>query len=158
MPTWQDIIEPYRRDNRVPFAITAICALLFLVAVWQLLNGFKNNAVKKSMVPTAHIQVLPVIADLHLFGAYSGVNTALPVTQLQLTLLGTIVMVDSPSFSHAIISAASSPAKVYQVGDMLPGNVKITQINRDSVVLNQNGSLQQLLLPIEKLTADQTGQ
>ena len=58
-----------------------------------------------------------------------------------------------PTQSRALISSPSAPAEVYQVGSSVPGNATVTRIAKHYVVLNYNGTLEKLALPIQTLTS-----
>lgn len=152
MAQWQTTIDELRKDQRVPLVIAAVLALLLLWMMWQTISGFiegrRNLTVNQPVAASEHLQNL---ADLHLFGVYSTNLESLPTTQLQLVLEGTVVIVDAPTLSRALITAPGAPTKVYKVGDTLPGNATITRIAKQYVVLNDNGMLEKLALPINML-------
>lgn len=152
MRDWQNQIEKIGKDYRTPWAVTSIALILLLLAIWQFITEFKTThhkiTVAKVMTPVSK----PIqIANLHIFGLYSANVQDLPTTRLQLTLQGTIVVMDSPELSRAIIAVPNTPAKIFKIGDTLPGNASITKITKDFVVIDDNGSLQKLLLPVPKL-------
>ena len=147
MTQWQMQLEQYRRDHRTPLVITALLGVLLLLAVWQFAQTFISAPVTTTSMTQAVPEKLQNLADLHLFGVFAATDN-LPVTQLPFTLEGTVVFIDAPNQSRALISSSSEPAKVYQVGDTLPGNATITRIAKDYVVLNDNGTLEKLALPI----------
>lgn len=153
MTQWQTQLDQLRRDHRVPIALAALFALLLLWAVSDFINTFTahnlNMTTTKTIIAPEHLQNL---ADLHLFGIYASNLDALPTTQLQLTLEGTIVILDTPAQSRALIASPNAPAKVYRTGDTLPGNTTITRIAKEYVVLNDNGALEKLALPIQTVT------
>jgi general secretion pathway protein C len=62
--------------------------------------------------------------------------------------------VEFPKQSRALIAAPNMPAKVYQVGDTLPGNATIERIAKEYVVINDNGTLEKLALPIKTLQGE----
>lgn len=149
---WQTQLERLRKDQRVPIALTVLFALLLLMAVWDCISTIAQHhrtvAVQKIVAPPEHLHNL---ANLHLFGVYANNLDSLPNTQLQFTLEGTIVFLEMPKQSRALIAAPSVPAKVYQVGDTLPGNATITRIAKEYVVIDDNGTLEKLALPINTL-------
>jgi general secretion pathway protein C len=156
MAQWQTQIDQLRKDERTPIVLAGLLVLLLLWTLLSLISTFKMHHLAISPTkPTAAVSPLPSLANLHLFGVYASNLEALPVTQLQLTLEGTVVSVDAPTLSHALISSPSAPTKVYAVGDTLPGNATITRITKDYVVINDNGSLEKLALPIKTVTSDE---
>lgn len=153
MTQWQTQLDQIRRDHRTPLAIAGLFAILLLWAMNNLIDTFKTHhtaiTAAKSIVTPMHLQPL---AKLHLFGVYAANLDDLPTTQLQLTLEGTIVIPDMPAQSRALIASPSAPAEVYQVGNSVPGNASVTRIAKHYVVLDYNGTLEKLALPIQTLT------
>ena len=91
------------------------------------------------------------IANSHLFGtAASGASAAnaanAPQTSMPLVLTG-IIAGDDPSTGVAIIGESASSAKVYGVGDNVPGGAKVHSVYSDRVLLDRNGTLESLALP-----------
>lgn len=141
-----------RHDPRTPRALTAIIALLFILALWNTITDFISHHTKIIAAQHAEkITPLTHVADLHIFGIYINQTQNLPATQLQLTLDGTVVVLGAPNESLALITGPGEPTKVYHVGNALPGNATITSIAKHEVIINDNGQLQKLLLPIDKL-------
>ncbi|GEM_PF-5509804 len=150
--TWQAQLNHLRQDHRVPMVLTAFFAFLLLITIGNTVITLTAHHAKTALTKTQPIEPLPNIADLHLFGVYSANLDNLPSTQLQLTLEGTVVSNEAPAQSYAMISAPNQPTKVYKVGDTLPGNATITRIAKHYVVLDDNGTLEKLALPIETIT------
>lgn len=93
----------------------------------------------------AEDQAINDIPTWHLFGK-AGQSDILPITSLQLRLLGVIASTPAAA-SVVIISEASHPGKVYQVGDVLSSSgVRVYSITQDGVVLDNGGRLEKLLL------------
>ncbi|OGT43512.1 MAG: hypothetical protein A3F13_00220 [Gammaproteobacteria bacterium RIFCSPHIGHO2_12_FULL_40_19] len=155
MVQWQTQLEQLRKDDRVPIVLTVLFALLLLLAIWESISTITQHHQKitalKTMAPTVPLQNL---ANLHLFGVYASNLENLPTTQLQFTLEGTIVFLDVPTESRALIASPNTPAKVYKVGDILPGNATITRIAKHYVVVDDNGILEKLVLPIHALQSE----
>lgn len=154
MPPWQAQIEQLRKDPRVPMAITVLLCLLLVISVFQLAFTLKGHhaliSAAKAAQPT---QPLYSLATLHMLGVYPASLAELPTTQLPFVLEGTIVVLDAPMQSHALISYSSQPTKLYQTGDTLPANVTITRIARHYVVIDDHGTLEKIPLPIQQLNA-----
>lgn len=150
--TWQKQFNQLRQDHRVPMVLTAFFAMLLLITVANTLITLTAHHAKIALTKTQPIEPLANIADLHLFGVYSANLDNLPTSQLQLTLEGTIVSLETPAQSYALITTPSQPAKVYKVGDTLPGNATVTRIAKHYVVVDDNGTLEKLALPIEIIT------
>lgn len=101
-----------------------------------------------------------MIAAAHLFGEATpeaateqpisgGENVdSLPDARVNFTVKGTVTATDSRS-SVAIIADTSKEEKVYRIGDPIQAGTTLHAVNRDGIVLNQNGSLTKLMLPKE---------
>jgi general secretion pathway protein C len=90
------------------------------------------------------------IANAGLFGAPKAtVNTNAanaPQTNIPLVLTGVIAASD-PRNGLAILGENAAAAKVYAVGDIVPGGVKLHSVYSDRVILDRNGNLESLALP-----------
>jgi general secretion pathway protein C len=85
----------------------------------------------------------------HLFGAapvarQDGANA--PQTNIPLVLTGTIAGND-PQNGLAILGQSAQSAKVYAVGDNVPGGAKLHSVYSDRVIIDRNGELESLALP-----------
>ncbi len=89
------------------------------------------------------------IAGQHLFGAAPGVTggaSGAPRTTLALVLTGTIPA-NHPEEGLAILGATPAAAKVYAVGDNVPGGARLHAVYDDSVLLDRGGGrLESLML------------
>ncbi len=94
------------------------------------------------------------IIDAHLFGvadpaaAAAGDPSDAPETRLSLVLAGTIAASD-PKQGFGIIGESATNAKLYSVGDSLPGGARLNAVYGDRVILERGGQLEALLLPRE---------
>lgn len=95
-------------------------------------------------------KLIAQIPEQHIFGKIGSSNGRLPITSLQLRLVGVIKAVPE-KFSRVIISEGGQPGKVYQVGDSLSGDVRINSIAPDGVVLDNGGRLEKLPLQRQPL-------
>lgn len=92
------------------------------------------------------------IVNAHLFGIaapaeqLAGDPADAPQTSLTLVLAGTIAAED-PKRGFGIIGETAANAKVYSVGDTVPGGVRLHAVYRDRVILDRSGQLEALLLP-----------
>ena len=92
------------------------------------------------------------ITSAHLFGeapiaakpAQDAANA--PQSSLPLVLVG-IISADDPQDGLAILGENAAGAKVYAVGDNIPGGAKLHQVLADRVVIDRNGVLESLMLP-----------
>ncbi len=93
---------------------------------------------------------LAALSNGHLFGAAPPppqVNDAnAPETNMPLVLTGIIAAAD-PKNGLAIIGTAASNAKIYPVGERVPGNARVHAVYVDRVLLERNGTLEALMLP-----------
>jgi general secretion pathway protein C len=92
---------------------------------------------------------LAAITNAHLFGAapapkQDGANA--PQTTIPLVLTGTIAGND-PQNGLAILGQSAQTARVYAVGDNVPGGAKLHSVYSDRVVIDRDGQLESLTLP-----------
>ncbi len=73
----------------------------------------------------------------------------LPETRLNLTLVGTFTHAESARAS-ALIAESGQSSKRYFVGDVVPGDAELVNVNAGNVVLRRNGQDEVLKLPILK--------
>jgi general secretion pathway protein C len=97
----------------------------------------------------AHALDLAAITNAHLFGTaprpkQDGANA--PQTTIPLVLTGTIAGND-PQNGLAILGQSAQTAKVYAVGDNVPGGAKLHSVYSDRVVIERDGQLESLALP-----------
>src|SRR5579864_2812776 len=97
----------------------------------------------------AHGLELTSITNAHLFGApprtaQDGSNA--PQTSMPLVLTG-IIAGNDPQNGLAIVGENVQSAKVYAVGDNIPGGAKLHSVYSDRVVIDRNGQLESLALP-----------
>ena len=97
----------------------------------------------------AHALDLAAVTNAHLFGAapppkQDGANA--PQTSIPLVLTGTIAGND-PQNGLAILGQTAQSAKVYAVGDNVPGGAKLHSVYSDRVVIERDGQLESLQLP-----------
>ena len=92
------------------------------------------------------------ITNAHLFReapvqALPGQNAAnAPQTSMPLVLTG-IISADDPQNGLAILGENAAAAKVYAVGDNIPGGAKLHSVFSDRVVIDRGGNLESLYLP-----------
>ncbi|MFO1370999.1 MAG: type II secretion system protein N [Candidatus Competibacteraceae bacterium] len=102
------------------------------------------------------------ITDWHLFGqadAAQAVESPAPVAgsvaPLNLRLTGIFFIEQGKSRALALIADGSGPEHGYRIGEMLPGGVRLEQIQRDHVVISHSGRQEALQLP--KFTGNAEG-
>lgn len=151
------ISTPWGR--RSGFAALAIFSLLLLATLIDIPITWHNDYLS-TQIPASKIsapindQILALINQLpnqHIFGESATKAANLPITSLQLHLVG-IVEAHPESASSVIISSAGQPGKVYRTGDNLTADVKIKTITRDGVILENDGHMEKLPLSRPPLT------
>lgn len=138
-------------------ALTSLIILTFFINVWQWRSDWQlihRVSAAPAQVPVDQTtQLIHNLPNAHLFGQAFMRTDGMPITNLQLRLTG-IVKVNNEQgveVSKAYISISGQTAKIYEVGDTLPYGVKVYSITQDSVVLDNDGHLEKLPLPREKL-------
>lgn len=90
---------------------------------------------------------LATIVNAHLFGASSAAaGGQAPQTTMPLVLAGVIADED-PAKGQAIIGDSAAVGKLYAVGAMIGGGVRLNAVYEDRVLLERNGALETLMLP-----------
>jgi general secretion pathway protein C len=119
--------------------------------VTDLAGAGRRGGATSTLRPAAasHALDLAAITNAHLFGAapvarQDGANA--PQTSIPLVLTGTIAGND-PQNGLAILGQTAQTAKVYAVGDNLPGGPKLHSVYSDRVVIDRDGQLESLALP-----------
>ena len=112
-------------------------------------GGHRAAASPVRTASASHALDLATITNAHLFGAapapkQDGANA--PQTSVPLVLTGTIAGND-PQNGLAIVGQSAQTAKVYAVGDNLPGGPKLHSVYSDRVVIDRDGQLESLVLP-----------
>jgi general secretion pathway protein C len=97
----------------------------------------------------SHALDVAAITNAHLFGAApvsreNGANA--PQTSMPLVLTG-IIAGNDPQNGLAILGQTAQTAKVFAVGDTVPGGAKLHSVYIDRVVIDRNGQLESLVLP-----------
>lgn len=123
-----------------------------VAVVWRVIS-MNHKMLKKQSITTTKIERPADITKLHLFGIFDASTQALPQTQLQLSLQGTVITANSNQLSYAIISSPTTSAKIYKVGDRVPGNAVIRRILKNQVILDDHGTLESLHLPFPQLAS-----
>src|SRR5258708_33703176 len=92
---------------------------------------------------------LATITNAHLFGAPPALkqdDANAPHTSMPLVLTG-IIAGNDPQNGLAILGQSAQTAKVYAVGDGVPGGAKLHSVYNDRVVIDRDGRLESLSLP-----------
>jgi general secretion pathway protein C len=112
-------------------------------------TGGKGAAVAGRGSARSHALDVAAITNAHLFGAApaskeNGANA--PQTSMPLVLTG-IIAGNDPQNGLAILGQTAQTAKVFAVGDNVPGGAKLHSVYIDRVVIDRNGQLESLVLP-----------
>lgn len=150
--------------SRLPVIVTWVLVVAVgvqaAVIVRDLIPEQAPGAAAGAQVPTAGSgaprRVLDVqsIINAHLFGEADPAGQAAgdpadaPETNLSLVLAGTIAASD-PKMGFGIIGESATAAKLFSVGDSVPGGARLHAVYGDRVILERAGQLEALLLPRE---------
>ena len=98
-----------------------------------------------------HSVDVAAITNAHLFGtaavaAGPGDPRDAPQSTIPLVLTG-IISAEDPQNGLAILGQTAANAKVFAVGDNVPGGAKLHSVYTDYVVIDRGGHLEKLLLP-----------
>jgi general secretion pathway protein C len=105
--------------------------------------------------PRARATDIAAITNAHLFGAAPAPKASdanAPPTNMSLTLTG-IIAANDPQAGLAILGPNAQSAKVYAVGDTVPGGARLHSVYVDRVVIDRAGQLESLVLPRESHAA-----
>jgi len=126
----------------------AVQAALILTDLAAASRGGAAAGVRHAPVHSRGVD-LATITNAHLFGAppalkQDGANA--PQTSMPLVLTG-IIAGNDPQNGLAILGQSAQTAKVYAVGDGVPGGAKLHSVYNDRVVIDRDGRLESLSLP-----------
>lgn len=130
----------------VSLSVLIIILVIISIYHWRQDTLLARAGTKPSQVTeiTDAGQLITQIPRFHLFGYHGGAES-LPITSLQLRLVG-VIKAEPEQFSRVIISEGGKPGKVYRVGDTLAGGVRINAITEDGVILENEGRFEKLPL------------
>lgn len=115
-------------------------------------SGVRPVAAGRTATPVVTRAPLDLLAltNSHLFGTAPPPAPAddanAPQTNMPLVLTG-IIAAGNPQAGLAIIGTTANNAKVYPVGDRVPGNARVHAVYADRVLLERNGTIEALMLP-----------
>ncbi len=146
---WRTLIA-----QRGPGWVAAILALAIAAQLALLVTGLAGGGPPAAPPAIWHPHVSgPDAAQIvasHLFGRAPPSAGALgedaPRTSLPLVLTG-VMAADEPTGGLAILGPNAQAAKVYAVGDSVPGGAKLAAVLPGKVLLRRHGQLQSLSLP-----------
>ena len=126
----------------------AVQAALILTDLAAASRGGAAAGVRRASLHSRGVD-LATITNAHLFGTppalkQDGANA--PQTSMPLVLTG-IIAGNDPQNGLAILGQSAQTAKVYAVGDGVPGGAKLHSVYNDRVVIDRDGRLESLSLP-----------
>src|SRR6185312_5026619 len=147
---WREVMAAH--GPRIATWVLALALGVQAALIVTDLTGGKAGVPAASSTPPPPVARLNVaeIANGALFGAPKAASDgnaadARP-TNIPLVLTG-VIAVQDPKNGLAILGENAQAAKVYAVGDSVPGGVKLHSVYNDRVILDRNGSLESLALP-----------
>ena len=138
----------------------ALMGVLSLSYVAHISMSFQTGVSTVLVSQATHaVSLQKPISASHLFGIYDDNTQNVPMTRLPLSLQGIMLAPNEQKNSYAIISTSSVPSKVYKPGDHLPQDAMLKSIREEDVLIQYQGQLQRLALPIKSLGSapDQNG-
>jgi general secretion pathway protein C len=133
--------------------IVALCAQAAFI-VTDLAGGGAAKAATR-LPARSHPLDIAAIVNAHLAGTAPQASSGEDVrpSNIPLVLTGTIAGND-PQNGLAILGQTAQTAKVYAVGDMVPGGAKLHSVYSDRVVIDRNGQLESVSLPRQMIAGN----
>jgi general secretion pathway protein C len=148
--------DPWRTliAKRGPGWVAGILAIAIAAQLALLVTGLAGGGPPPAPPSVWHPHVRTTdtaeIVSSHLFGrapqAAGTLGQDAPQTSLPLVLTG-VIAGDEPSAGLAILGPNAQAAKVYAVGDSVPGGAELAAVLPRKVLLRRNGLLRSLSLP-----------
>jgi general secretion pathway protein C len=142
-----------RDGPRIATWVLAIALGVQAALILTDLAGAGRSATAGSAVARAplhsHFLDLAAITNAHLFGAAPAPRqdaANAPQTSMPLVLSG-IIAGNDPQNGLAILGPSAQNARVYAVGDSVPGGAKLHSVYSDRVLIDRDGRLESLTLP-----------
>lgn len=161
---WLESPTLNKLGNKLPrllsIVLLVLCAYTAAQLVWLILTPAPelphfSVQQKSSTKKPPQTDYASQIANAHLFGTQQSQQIAqpidAPVTRLNLKLRG-VFAVEDESKGVALIAGSSGPEKMYTVGKKIPGNITLSAVYPDRVILKRNGQFETLRLPATKDT------
>lgn len=157
-------------DRRLPVLATLFALILLTHSMasltWRIVPvpdlagqslGKQRTQVNQASSNKANQPLANTIANWNLFGKVEVAKPkpvvqqveAAPETKLNLKLRG-VFAASNPASSRAIIADARGEEDSYKVGSTVPGGAILNEIFTDKVILDTNGRLEVLRLPVEE--------
>jgi general secretion pathway protein C len=152
---WRELLT--REGPRIATWVLAVALGIQAAVILTDLAGIRRTGVSAGAhQPTARPQGidLATITNAHLFGTppalkQDGANA--PQTSMPLVLTG-IIAGNDPQNGLAILGQSAQSAKVYAVGDSVPGGARLHSVYNDRVVIDRDGQLESLALPRQPMS------
>lgn len=146
-----DYVKLINNPRLAKFSLILSGLLLIYTLTSQIHNLWPPQAtalpnISKQIQKSANLAI-PDIAQWHLFGISNLPTDSgnMRITQLQLKLVG-ILAGNSSNTAQAIIAEPGEEARVYNIGDVVPGGATLSQVLADGVILSHNNQLEKLPL------------
>lgn len=149
---------------RAPQLVTWILALALAVQAALILTnlaGADTPPTDEASPPAASAAParrtdLAALINAHFFGAASAPQAAntdnAPQTSMSLVLAGVLAQED-PQQGYAIVGESAAAAKLFAVGDSIPGGATLRSVYSDRILLERNGAIESLGLPRQSARA-----
>ena len=156
MPDYSQVIMELTRKyalSSITIFFGCAAALMIIINFWQWYDDWqltKPLPIHTLTVSTSSATaLLSPIQQGHLFGQTLSGNV--PLSSLQLRVVGIFVVENHPGLSRASIASAEQPAKIYRTGDKMPSGITVYAITPQAVILQNDGQLEKLPLAREQL-------
>ncbi len=128
--------------KRFPLVSNSILFIVFCASAAYWGMQWLQPAARPIIAPPAPPEInVPLTAATALFGGIA----ANGMSNFQLT---GIIVADRPGESIAIIAVDGAAARPYRINKEIKPGVRIQKVERDHVMLEQNGTLNRLSLPV----------
>lgn len=143
--------EQLIHNRRIPLVLSLLISVIAIWYVVMIVMQWSLPKPQQTVYVAIHIPHVPQVELTHVYGKFVESLDSLPETQLQVTLQGVIIMTGTSNKNAAIISSPDKPAKLYHIGDIIPGDAELKKVMMTQVVIVNQGELQRLSLPIKSL-------
>lgn len=142
--------------THAPKAVAGVLLALIAIELGLTLTAQPGQAVSTGAVPVPvptrapnRTLELATVLNAHLFGQASAApidGADAPQTTIPLVLAGVLAM-PNPREGMAILGENATSARLYKIGDAVPGNAALHSVYADRVLLERNGAVEALFLP-----------
>jgi len=148
------MIRVMRLRLDLPTLVTPLLAtVLGLQVAYLVTTGFRSHEAPTTAmsvpapVTDSTSATLAALKNAAVFGRIGGADQPIVATSATHLRLAGVIAETDPAAGQAIIADSGSPAKVYRVGNTLPGNLVLRAVHADHVILDRGGALERLDLP-----------